>query len=182
MRLKPAFFQAVLVASPWLDWDDRKELKELLPFAASAKLQVRTLFFSYAGEGPNMREDIDTLAAALNSRTDASLRWKLATYPDETHDSMVIESYFDGLRMIFSGFTYPRGPQTNLLKGTLNDVKAHYARFSDSLGYTQLPPEELVNELGYQFLSVKALDQSLEAFRYNSELYPQSWNVWESHR
>ena len=169
-----------MVASPWLDWDQRKELGELLPFVASTKLQARALFFSYADEGTQMRENIDALTAALKSRTSASLRWGSATYPGETHDSTVIKSYFDGLRMIFAGFAYPRDPQTNFLQGSLDNVKAHYARFGERLGYTQIPPEEIVNGFGYQLLRTKATDQSLKAFRYNIELYPQSANAWDS--
>ena len=82
--------------------------------------------------------------------------------------------------MVFDGWSFPRDTQTNFLIGSLDDVKAHYARFGARLGYTQLPPEEIVNELGYQLLGTKALDQSLVAFRYNTEIYPQSANVWDS--
>jgi hypothetical protein len=32
MRVKPGLFQAVIAASPWLAWDDRKELTQLVPF------------------------------------------------------------------------------------------------------------------------------------------------------
>ena len=46
--------------------------------------------------------------------------------------------------------------------GSLRDVKAHYARFGERLGYTQRPPEEIVNELGYKLLRMKELDRSLE--------------------
>ena len=71
-RVKPAVFQAVMVASPWLGWDDRRELKELVPFLASPKLQLRALFFTYANEGTEMEGDIGALAAALKSRNDTS--------------------------------------------------------------------------------------------------------------
>lgn len=111
MRVKPALFQAVMVASPWLDWDERKELMELLPFVASAKLQARALFFTCADDGTEMRENIDALSAALKSRTNASLRWESANYLSETHDSTVIKSYFDGLRMIFARWVYPGDPE-----------------------------------------------------------------------
>jgi serine-type D-Ala-D-Ala carboxypeptidase/endopeptidase len=64
--------------------------------------------------------------------------------------------------------------------GSLDDVKAHYARFGERLDYTQLPPEDVVNKLGYQLLRMKLLDQSLAAFRYNTEIYPRSANAWDS--
>lgn len=37
-----------------------------------------------------------------------------------------------------------------------------------------------MNELGYQHPRMNELDASLAVFRYNSELYPESANVWDS--
>jgi hypothetical protein len=179
-RVKPGLFQAIIAASPWLAWDDAKELKLLVPFLESTGVRTQALFISYANEGPEMTANVEALTSALRSRRDTSLRWNSATYPNETHDSTAVKSYYDGLRAIFADWSYPRNPETNFLIGSLDDVKAHYARFGEYLGYTQLPPEDIVNELGYQLLGMKALDQSLAAFRYNTEIYPRSANVWDS--
>jgi uncharacterized protein len=180
MRVKPALFQAVMAARPWLAWDDHKELKYLVPFLASDKALTRTLFFTYADEGPEMKVDMDALASALRSRKDTSLRWDSGAYPNESHDSMVIKSYYDALRMIFAGWSYPRDPQTNFLQGSLDDVKAHYRRLGERLGFSPPPPEGIVNELGYQGLQLNNLDAALAAFRFNTEQYPQSANAWDS--
>lgn len=183
MRVRPALFQAIIATSPWLAWDDARELKQLVPFLESAELKIRVLFVSYANEehqaGPEMKANVETVIRALRARKDASLRWASAFYPDEDHETTSVKSYYDALRMIFAGWSFPRDTQ-NRLKGSLDDVKAHYARFGERLGYTQLPPEDIVNELGYQLLGMKALDQSLAAFRYDTEIYPQSANVWDS--
>jgi predicted alpha/beta superfamily hydrolase len=183
MRMRPGLFQAIIAASPWLAWDDARELKQLVPFLESAELKTRALFVSYANEehqaGPEMKGNVETVIRVLRARKDASVRWASATYPDEDHETTVLKSYFDAIRMVFADWRFPRDTQ-NKLMGSLDDVKAHYARFGEGLGYTQLPPENVVNELGYQLLGMKALDQSLAAFRYNIEIYPQSANVWDS--
>jgi predicted alpha/beta superfamily hydrolase len=180
MRMKPLLFQVVIAASPWLAWDHGKELKQLLPFLASADLKARALFFTSADEGAEMKANLDAVRSALRARKDASLRWDFATYPNETHDSAVIKAYFDAVRMIFSGWSFPRDPNTNHLKGSLEDMKAHYAKFGGRFGFHLLPPEATVNELGYQHLNLGELDASIDAFRYNTEIYPQSANVWDS--
>ena len=62
----------------------------------------------------------------------------------------------------------------------LDDGKAHYACFGERLGYTQLPPEDVVNELGYQLLRMKRLTSHLRRFATATEIYPRSANVWDS--
>lgn len=37
-----------------------------------------------------------------------------------------------------------------------------------------------VNNLGYQFLGGGKIDDAIEVFKKNTELYPESWNVWDS--
>jgi tetratricopeptide (TPR) repeat protein len=37
-----------------------------------------------------------------------------------------------------------------------------------------------VNNLGYQFLGGGKVDDAIEVFKKNTELYPDSWNVWDS--
>jgi predicted alpha/beta superfamily hydrolase len=102
MRVRPALFQTIIAASPWLAWDDRNELKQLVPFLAGADVRARTLFFTSGNEGPEMKANLDTLTVALQSRKDQFLRWDSAAYPNETHDSVVLKSYYDALRMVFA--------------------------------------------------------------------------------
>jgi predicted alpha/beta superfamily hydrolase len=108
MRTKPELFQAVIAASPWLAWDDKRELRELIPFVSSSSLRVRTLFLSHSSETADMKPNVDALVAALRQRGDASVRWVAREYPDETHDTNVLKSFYDGLRMIFAGNATPR--------------------------------------------------------------------------
>lgn len=180
MRVRPALFQAIIAASPWLAWDDRKELHQLVPFVAGPGVEVRTLFLTCGGEGAEMAANLDTLKSALRARADTTLRWDSAAYPGETHDSVALKSYYDALQMIFEGWSVPRDPQTNLLSGSLDDMKEHFARLGERLGCPLPPPESTINELGYQYLQDSQLEPALAAFRYNTEVYPKSANVWDS--
>lgn len=40
--------------------------------------------------------------------------------------------------------------------------------------------ENDVNNLGYQLLGGGKIDDAIEVFRKNTEMYPESWNVWDS--
>jgi predicted alpha/beta superfamily hydrolase len=182
MRAKPLLFAGIIAISPWLAWDDHRELRELEPFLASAKTPVRELFFSYTGanDGPDMKGDIDALSAALRARNDPALRWAVSVYPDETHDSTFVKGFYDGLRTIFAGWSDPRDPATNALVGSFDDIKAHYARVGEAFGVVFLPPPEIVNELGYRDLGEGKVNEALTAFRFNTEQYPRSANAWDS--
>ena len=179
-RTKPGLFQAVIAVSPWLPWDNHKERDALLALVASGKIPLRTLFLSYADEFPDVKNDIEALSNALRSANIPTLRWSLSTYPAETHDSTGIKGYYDGLRMVFDGWDYPRDPETFLLKGSLKDMKLYYQRMSEKLGTAFLPPENVVNELGYQFLGTNTPDDAITTFRFNTQNYPRSANTWDS--
>ena len=180
MRTKPRLFQAVIATSPWLAWDDHKERAALVRFFANSDVPLRNLFFSYADEGAEMKSDIDAIINALQTRKIPTLRWKSATYPTETHDSTGIKSYYDGLRIIFDGWEYPRDPQTNLLKGSVDDLRIHYRSMSTRLGADLAPPESVVNEFGYERMRANAIDDAIATFRLNTENFPRSANVWDS--
>jgi hypothetical protein len=183
MRTKPMLFQGIIAVSPWLSWDDHRELHELQSSLASAKIPARALFFSYTDsvhDGPEMKGDIDALSAALRTRNDPALRWAMSTYPGETHDSTFVKGFYDGLRMIFAGWAYPRDPQTNALTGSLDDLKAHYARVGEALGVALPPPPEILDELGYRDLRQGKIDAALAAFRFETEQYPYSPGAWDS--
>jgi predicted alpha/beta superfamily hydrolase len=183
MRTEPMLFQAIIAISPWLAWDNHKEIRELEPFLATAKTPVRALFFSYTDpvhDGPDMKGDIDALSAALRKRNDPVLRWSTSTYPGETHDSTFVKGFYDGLRMIFAGWEYPIDPDTNALIGSLEDVKAHYAKFGERFGIEFLPPPEMISALGYRDLRDGKIDRALESFNFYVETYPQTPDAWDS--
>lgn len=180
MRTRPELFQAVIAASPWLSWDDSKELKQLMPFVESPGVRTRALFLTRADDGPEMKSSLDQLVGSLHARRDSTLRWDFAVYPGETHDTGALKAYYDGLRWVFAGWSLPRDPKTNRFTGTLRDLQSHYERIGDRLGCSMAPPEWAANELGYQLLNGKSFDDALAAFLYNTKLYPQSPNVWDS--
>jgi predicted alpha/beta superfamily hydrolase len=180
MRVKPELFQAVIAVSPWLVWDERKELALLTPFLASPGVKTRALFFTSGDEGDEMRDVLRQVTSALKATASSGLRWASANYPDENHGSVVLPSHYAALRMIFDGWSIPVDPATERIVGTLEEVKQRYAGLSERLGFTVTAPEVSVNRLGYQALAQKNLPAALSFFRYNAATYPDSANVYDS--
>jgi predicted alpha/beta superfamily hydrolase len=180
MRARPGLFQAVIAVSPWLVYDERKELALLAPFLAGDAVRTRALFYTSGDEGKEMSEVLASVTKALKARTNKSLRFASAYYPAENHGSVVLLSHYAALRMIFDGWAMPVDPATERLVGTLGEVKKRYADLSERLGFPITPPEGTVNLLGYQALQQKNLPLAIAFFRYNAETYPESANVYDS--
>ena len=180
LRARPVLFHAIVASSPWLVWDEGRELKALQPFLGTDAPKTRALFFTLGNEGPAMQSALDTLTAALRARPGGALRWGTKRYPDESHASAVLRSFYDGLRFVFDGWMLPFDPRTERLLGSVDDVKKHYAAVGERLGIPVAPPEAVVNLMGYEALGRGETERALAFFRANTESYPGSANVWDS--
>lgn len=69
--------------------------------------------------------------------------------------------------------TYTKAVILNALGKMEEASKLKEEAFTDAL-------EADVNTLGYQFLSGGKIDDAIEVFKKNTELYSDSWNVWDS--
>ena len=179
MRVRPGLFQAVIAVSPWLIWDERKELKLLKPFLSGDGVRTRALFFTLGDEGADLKDGLLQLSSALGRSKSKGLRWASATYPDENHGSVVLRSHYAALRTIFDGWALPVDPETERIVGTLDEIRKRYADLSERLGWAVKPPEVAVNRLGYQALG-RNIPLAISFFQYNAATYPDSANVYDS--
>jgi tetratricopeptide (TPR) repeat protein len=51
---------------------------------------------------------------------------------------------------------------------------------SERYGFVVVPEENQLNGLGYQCLFQEDIENAVEVFTYNTTLYPDSANVWDS--
>ena len=59
-------------------------------------------------------------------------------------------------------------------------VQEHYKNISKEMNYKVLPPEDVINSLGYNFLQNSMMDKSYAFFKMNIDDYPGSFNVYDS--
>lgn len=179
MRVRPGLFQAVIAVSPWLVWDERKELKLLTPFLSGDGVKTRALFFTSGDEGAELKDVLAQLSSALKRKRSKGLRWGNAVYSDENHGSVVLRSHYAALRMIFDGWALPVDPESERIVATLDEIKKRYAGLSERFGWTIKPPEASVNRLGYQALG-QNIPLAISFFQFNAATYPDSANVYDS--
>jgi uncharacterized protein len=109
------------------------------------------------------------------------LRWSSKFYNDENHGSVPLLAEYDALHFVFSDYSLPAF--AHLLDSSFDSKGAiveHYEKVSKQLGYTVLPPELIVNQLGYTFLRKKMFYRSKMFFEMNVINYPKSFNVYDS--
>ena len=183
LATRPDLFNAYIAVSPSLQWDDGSTLREAQAFLAAHKELNKRLFVSLASEGntPNpMGANFDQFRKSLESGAPKQLVWKVERYPDEDHGSTVLRAHYAGLRTVFGDWQIERDQKTFMPVGGLAGVERHYRELSERYGYTIPVPETTVNQLGYQFMAAKKLDEAIAVFKRNVELYPNSANVYDS--
>jgi len=179
---RTGLFNATIAASPSLSWDDDVILGRTATFLGSRKELRHTLFVSMANEeeGDPSPTRFEQLRKILKRTKAEGFVWGAELMDDEDHGSVVLRSHYYGLRKTFDGWRLPRDRKAGGYPGTVEDLKNHYQRLSERIGYAVPPPELTVNQVGYQHLLRKDVKGALPFFRWNVELYPESANVHDS--
>ncbi len=178
----PDMFNAYIAVSPSLQWDNQHTLHQAQAFFARQKELNKTLFFSLGNEGatPNpMGDGFDQLQKLFTTAKPRGFMVRSARYPDEDHGSTTFLAHYAGMRTVFDGWVMPRDPKDGVPLGGLKGVEQHYRELSERFGFP-VSAEQTINQMGYNLLGQKKIDDALAAFRRNVELYPGSANVYDS--
>jgi predicted alpha/beta superfamily hydrolase len=175
-------FNAYIAVSPSLQWDDQKTLHQAQQFFTKTKELHKTLFFSLGNEGntPNpMGEGFDQMQKLFTTSTPKGFLVRSARYPDEDHGSTTMLAHYAGLKTVFDGWVMPFDQKAGMPEGGLKGVEAHYRELTERFGFP-VSSEAAINQLGYNLMGNKKIEESLAAFQRNVELYPRSANVYDS--
>jgi hypothetical protein len=176
---RPELFQACIVSSPSLWWDDFWVLREAEDVLSKRKVFKKTFFFSLGNEKGDMDAGFTRLQKIVDTYKPKDFVVRSAHYFDEEHTSTELRTHYAALRLIFRGWQVPRDPKTGDFIGGLAGVEQHYRELSERLGF-KVSAEKAINRLGYSFLGDKKVTEAIAAFKRNVELYPRSANVYDS--
>ena len=180
MMTKPGLFNSYIAVSPSLQWENGEALKRAVDFLSKQKEMNVTLFTSIGNEPGAIGECFDRFKEALAKSNIKGFDWQAERLADEDHGSVVLRSHYFGLRKIYDGWQAPRDPQSGAFTGGLQGADAHYKKLSEKFGYPIPVPENLINQIGYQYLGNGQPDEAIAAFKANVERYPGSANVYDS--
>lgn len=177
---RPDDFAAVIAVSPTLFWDNDLPLRRMRETLAAGRGRGKALYVTSGGEGPRVQRAFDELQTILRRSSVPGFHWGMRQWPEEDHGSVVLLSQYYGLEEVFDGWRFPVDPVTGRFTRSLDELEKHFAKWSRRFGATLLPPENLVNNLGYQYLNDGDTETALRAFRLNVERFPDSPNVHDS--
>ncbi len=187
-------FNSYVAIDPSIWWDKHLVMKQ-----TSEKLKLydysgKRLYFASAN---TMAKDMDTIRVMhdqaninshvkenlqyrdiLKSTAKSNLVWDWKYYPNDNHVSIPVIASYDAFRAIFKDYEFEKDLNDKSI--TLNEVKNHYANLSKMMNYEVLPSQNMINNLGYNFLSSKDFDKAYDFFNLNIQNYPFSANVYDS--
>ncbi len=176
MLQQPAAFNAYIVLSPWLIHNDSQFITQSDSLLKAARFRNNTLFLSYAEDEYYLLEPIEQFTDQLRSIDPNGLSWTAVTLNYECHETTAHPGLYYGIKNLFSEWRYPH----RLMQSDLARVKEHFRKVSQHLGYRVNPPEEILNIVGYNNLDNGNSEEAVAIFIHNTELYPNSANVYDS--
>lgn len=176
----PEMFNSYVASSPAMHMDNSAYLKILEEKINNSTERPNRLFFNVAHEPFPYLRNAKKIDSLLQVKKLKGLSFQFQYYPGETHATVYMKSFYDGLHFIFE--MDPPGAGLSLMDITWSLFENHYKNMSEIFGYTMKPEEGLINNYGYQFLLVEInIDKAIEFFKKNVENYPQSANVYDSY-
>lgn len=145
------------------------------------KIFTRPLYIATANWGKRNIRNRDRhirFYESLNSKCKGKYNGKIEYFENENHNTVPLPAFYNGISYIFKGYNYSYREATNT-----DELVKYFQEFSQGLSYDFLPPEDLVNRIGYYKLRSRNEEEKkigLEFFKLNTEIYPKSYNAFDS--
>ncbi|MCJ8273028.1 MAG: alpha/beta hydrolase-fold protein [Psychrosphaera sp.] len=174
---RPTMFRSYVAMSPFLRFDDGEIVNRAAKVLKSSS-ELNASFFMTLGNEPTLLPAYQKLERILNKQAPKGLEWESHVYELETHMSTPSKTLHNALVSISLYAGWQLSPEI-VAKG-IDAIRAHYVKLSVQMGAPVKPPEGSMNTLGYRLLGEKKIEESIEVFTYNTELYPHSTNPYDS--
>jgi uncharacterized protein len=183
-------FNDYVAIDPAMSWDNQNLLKETKIALANNKYSGISLFLGIANtmdvgmdtikvkkDATKSTEHIRSVFELRNyliNNKQNQLNFAYKYYNDDGHNSVPLITEYDAFRFIFNYY------HLSLFYNDYRNVENLYDNVTKHFGYKVKPPESMVNNLGYTYLSFKMFDAAKYLFKLNVSNYPYSYNVYDS--
>ncbi|KUY30659.1 alpha/beta hydrolase-fold protein [Elizabethkingia ursingii] len=171
----PYLFQASVLISPVVLYGENKDVLNQYQAALKKNKSISEKMFITLGDEDT--KSIDILKNVLTSDAPSGINWKFQKYNDENHFSVTYKSIYDGLKFIYSNWFIDN---YNPTIQSYSELQSYFNKLSKEFAYKAIPPEDLVNNLGYRQLRSGHTEEAIKFFKENIRNYPNSWNAYDS--
>ncbi len=172
---QPKLFNAYIIASPFLMYDDETVIKSLGSFLKKSPALNNSIYITVGNE-PDYFSSLNKLSELFDDYSSEELNWKYVKMENEDHGTVPHKTIYDGLEFIYSGWRITNDQRA---KG-IEAVDGHYTNLSKRFGYEIKIPEFILNQMGYGYVNQKMYEEAIAVFKKNIKNYPKSANVYDS--
>ncbi|MCL6294345.1 alpha/beta hydrolase-fold protein [Jejuia spongiicola] len=199
---RPGIFNSYVAIDPSLWWADSATLEEAKTVLNNKNLSKESLFVGIANTmGPDKEistvmqdttgttqhiRDILEFSKKVVPNSSSQLDFGYKYYENDSHGSVPLITTYDALHFIFSWYDIGNDLIPKIMSPdisadiVISDVTKHYENVSTKMGYSILPPEDLINQMGYGSMNQKMNKKALAFFKMNVKNYPNKSNVYDS--
>lgn len=169
-------FNSYIVLDPSLWWDNRKVYNEAKKMWANTDFEHKSLYIAIAKEDKTndeqqhsltIKEFCDNILLSA-PQNNLNVNWKY--FEHEDHGTILMPGIFDAFRSIFDGITLP----VKKIPGNPQIILKKYQDLSEKLGYTFIPDETLLDNIGNYAISIGEIEGAKKIFGYEQDFYPDS--------
>jgi len=169
-------FNSYVAIDPATYWADQALLKQAATAPRQKKMANKSLYIGLSGSLPTnvdstmMDKSLSTVSERsdiefdrlVNFSSSSGLRYYHKYYDNETHNAVAFPAIYDALHFMFDFMALPKINRDTV---TTAFYIGHYKMVSQKMDYEVLPPEDLINGMGYYFLNKKCLRKRIVSFR-----------------
>lgn len=177
---KETSFNGFVSMDPSFWWDNQQVVKQLKKTDLN-QIKDKRIYVSTADKFENFKRIPQVFKANINSHElfNTSLKNKgfspskvaLEYFKEENHWTVALMSLYNGMQFIYKDLK-----MKNMGRSSVGDIVSYY-KTNYNGGF--LPPERVMNNIGYQYLRSDA-KKAVSYFKLNVKNYPTSSNAFDS--
>ncbi len=171
----PDMFEAYITIAPWLIYDNHFIVKDLETSLMKLSVHDKFLYMTLGNE-PLIFPDMDSLRRILKEKAPKNLNWSFQLFEQEDHNTVPLNSLFYGMKKLFADWSVT----DELAAEGADSIGRHFSRLSAKFGFEIRVPENRLNASGYNYIGSKKIREAVAVLLYNTRLYPESANTFDS--
>jgi hypothetical protein len=172
LNAHPDMFNAYLAVSPSLWWDRGGEVAVARKTLSLPNSRKAFLFLADSPEGRDFNRYVDDYLHVLRTKKLSGLYYTHAVYRGETHGSIAVKAYYDGLRYLYPDW------EASDAQDSAKHLQAHFGGLSQRLGYDVQPGQGRISDWGASFLRAGKIDDAIAMYRWNVANFPTTASLY----